>query len=254
MYYEYNNIKIYYEEFLGHTKNIVILPGWGNTRNTFYNIINYFKNEYNIYIFDYPGFGNSPIPSKELTIYDYADIIRKFLIDKKIDNPIIIAHSFGGRIAVILNGILNIHIDKMIFMDTAGIKPKKKLKGFIKEKIYKILKFIIIKIFKKTHDKKIKKLRKLFASNDYNNLPESMHNTFKNIINEDLKNHYKKITSEVLLIWGKKDIDTPYKDCIFMNKNIKNSDIVSFKDGGHFTYLEYIYNINLIIKSFIKEK
>ena len=72
MYYKNNSITIFYKKYGNNPKTILILPGWGNTRNTFNNLINELKKEYTIYIIDYPSFGNSPIPNKELTIYDFV--------------------------------------------------------------------------------------------------------------------------------------------------------------------------------------
>ena len=92
MYFNTKNMSIYYEKYGNKNKTILILPGWGNTRTTFTNIINYFKDKYTIYIIDYPGFGNSPIPNQDLTIYDYANIVRDFLEEIQIINPIIIAN------------------------------------------------------------------------------------------------------------------------------------------------------------------
>jgi len=88
MYFKTNKMSIYYEKYNDKNKSIIILPGWGNTRKTFDYIINYFKSNYTVYIFDYPGWGNSKIPKKELTIYDYAETIKKFIIKNKINNPI----------------------------------------------------------------------------------------------------------------------------------------------------------------------
>ena len=98
MYFKFNKINIYYEKYGNNEQSIIILPGWGNTRETFNNIINYFKDNYTIYILDYPGFGNSKPLNQELNIYDYAFIIKNFMKQNNINNPIIIAHSFGGRI------------------------------------------------------------------------------------------------------------------------------------------------------------
>ena len=254
MYYEYNDIKIHYDVYKNQLaqKNILILPGWGEVRNTFYNLINYFRSDYNIYYIDYPGFGNSPIPDKDLTIYDYSLLIKYFIEDLELDDPYIIAHSFGGRIATILSGVYNFN-SKMVFIDTAGVKPRKTIKRFFKEKTYKVLKFICSKFFKKTKMRKIRKLREIFSSSDYSSLPESMLTTFRNIVNEDLRKYYDDVDSIVLLIWGKRDIDTPFKDAKFMRKHIKNSSLVVFNDGTHFSYLEYSYAINVIIDDFFKE-
>ena len=71
MYFNTKSMSIYYEKHgTISDKTILILPGWGNTRSTFTNIINFFKNDYTIYIIDYPGFGNSKIPPSDLTIYN----------------------------------------------------------------------------------------------------------------------------------------------------------------------------------------
>lgn len=247
MYFRTNKMSIYYEKHGNKNQSIIILPGWGDTRKTFDNIVNYFKSNYEIYIFDYPGWGNSKIPKDPLTIYDYAETIKKFIIKNKINNPIIIAHSFGGRIASLLETHYNIKIDKMILIDIAGIKPKKTIKKYIKEKIYKLLK----KVFQ-NNEKVKKKLFSIFASSDYQELPKGMHKTFINIINEDLTKYFKQIHSECLLIWGKLDTATPLKDGYKINKLIKNSAIIIYPKGNHFPYIQYPEQTNKIIECFIK--
>jgi pimeloyl-ACP methyl ester carboxylesterase len=250
MYYEYNNIKIYYEKYGNKNKSILILPGWGNTRNTFTNIINYFKEDYTIYIVDYPGFGNSPIHNKELTIYDYAELIYNFIKDLNINLPIIIAHSFGGRITSILLGKYNLKIDKLVLIDVAGIKRRKKLKIYLKEKIYKILKKLnkFLPVIKR--EIYLQKLGMYFSSSDYKNIPNSMKKTFQNIIKEDLRKYYKEIKVETLIIWGDKDTDTPLKDAIYLNKIISNSATIIYENSNHFSYLNYPYLTNQILSNF----
>ena len=228
MYFNTKNTSIYYEKYGTKDKVILILPGWGNTRTTFTNIINFFKEDYTIYIIDYPGFGNSPIPQDELTIYDYTNIIRDFLEENNIVNPIIIAHSFGGRITTLLAGYYKEKIDKIIYIDAATIKPKKTLKRFLKEKTYKLLKKLI-KLFPKLKQEYYKqKLLRIFGSSDYE--------------------------SEVLLLWGKLDDTTPLKDGYKMNNLIKDSALIIFPKGNHFSYLQYPYLTNQIIQEFIKEQ
>ena len=81
-----------------------------------------------------------------------------------------------------------------------------------------------------------------------------MHKTFKNIVNENLYYYLKNIESEVLLLWGKLDYDTPLKDGYKMNNQIKDSTLIIFPKGNHFSYLQYPYLTNQIIYEFIKEK
>ena len=252
MYINLNNLTIYYEKFGNKNKTILILPGWGNTRETFYHIINYFKHDFTIYILDYPGLGKSPIPNKTLTIYDYTETIIEFMKELNIINPLIIAHSFGGRITSILTSHYNIQIDNIILIDVAGIKHKKTPLKWLKEKTYKLLKQVI-KIFPKLKQETLKqKLLKTFGSADYNALPPTMHNTFKNIINEDLTKYYKNIKSNTLIIWGENDQDTPLKDGKKLNKLINNSALIIIKKANHYSYLQNPYLINKIIEEFTK--
>lgn len=254
MYFKLNNISLYYEKHGLGDKKILILPGWGNNRNTFYNIINNLKDDYTIYIIDYPGFGNSPVLEKELNIYDYAFTIKAFLTKLKIENPTIIAHSFGGRITAVLAGYYKVKINKIILMDVAGIKRKKKFKVFLKEKIYKILKKATYLLPKIKQEKYRQKLLMYFASSDYKSIPLKMQKTFQNIIKEDLKSYYKNINSETLIIWGENDLDTPLKDGILLRKIIKESALIIYKYSNHFAYLNYPDLTNRIISSFLKEK
>ena len=251
MYFKKDNLTIYYEKYGSKKESILILPGWGNTSQTFKNIIEVFKEKYTIYIPDYPGFGNSPTPEQELTIYNYAELINSFIKEKIVNNPIIIAHSFGGRITAILLGKYKLKIKKVILFDVAGLKQKKSIKQILKEKLYKLLKKLVKLLPKKEREKYYRKLLLIFGSTDYLNLPASMHKTFQNIIKEDLKDYYRSINAEVLIIWGDKDTDTPLKVAYKLHKIINNSGLIIYKNSGHFSYLDYPEKTNIILNEFI---
>lgn len=247
--FKYKDIEIYYETYGNSNKTILILPGWGNTRESFYNIINQLKDKYKIYIIDYPFFGNSPLLNKELTIYDYSELIYNFIKQNKINKPIIIAHSFGGRIASIICS--KIKVNKLILIDVAGIK-RINIKVFIKNKVYKLLKKLTYLLPKCIQVKIRNKLLLKFSSTDYLNIPSIMKKTFQNIIKEDLRKYYKSINTDTLIIWGEKDLDTPLKDGIYLNKIIKNSGLIIYKNSSHFSYLDNSYLTNKILKEYLK--
>ncbi len=254
MFFETNFFKIYYEKYGNKKKSIIILPGWGNTRNTFYPIIEELKKEYSVYILDYPGFGNSPIPSQNLTIFDYAEGIKEWLKENGIHNPHIIAHSFGGRITALLIGKLKVKVDKVLLIDVAGIKRRKKIKIIIKEIIYKILKKITYLFHPIKQEKLRQKLLLFFSSTDYQNIPNSMRYTFQNIIKVNLKQYYKRINNDTLILWGDKDLDTPLKDAYLLKKIIKNSELIIYPNTTHYSYLlNQKLTINICKKLFQKK-
>ena len=255
MYYNKEEYSIYFEKYGQSNKTIIILPGWGDTRKTFTYLIEKLKENFTIYIMDYPGFGNSTFPNHDLTIYDYANIIRDFMLEKNIQNPTIIAHSFGGRIATLLTGYYKESVDKLVLIDIASIKRKKKPKIWIKEKIYKLLKQIKKILPTKLKEKYHQKLIQIFGSSDYKKLPLEMYQTFKNVINEDLRYYLPYIDNETLLIWGNKDQDTPLKDAKYMKNHIKDSALIIYPNATHFSYLEYpLLTYNIIEKFLLNEE
>ncbi len=253
MYLNINDFTLYYEEYgKQEAPNIVILPGWGQTRETFKYIIASLENDYKIYIVDYPGFGNSPFPHRDLTIYDYANLIIDFLNIKNIHNPIIIAHSFGGRIAIVLNGYLHQSIKQLILIGSAGIKPKKTWYQKLRQLTYKLLKNCQFFVPKKKRKTYLNKLLHYFGSTDFQQLNPNERQTFINIVNEDLKPYLKGINVATLLIWGENDTSTPLKDGQIMAKEIADAGLVVLRGCEHFCYLEEPSVVLKIIRQFLE--
>ncbi len=244
MYFEDDYNKIYYEKYGNHKDIILILPGWGFTRPTFNYLIDNLSKSYTIYILDYPEFGKSILKKQNQTIYDYTKTIRSLIKKEKINNPTIIAHSFGGRITTLLSTKYKVKIKRLILIDIASIKPKKNIIQKLKLYLFKLLKHIYMP----------KWLFNLFASTDYANLPINLRSTFKNIVNEDLTNYLKYINQKTLIIWGQNDTTTPLKDAYIIRKEIKNSELIIYKSASHFSYLDYPYLTLKIIEEFLKEK
>ena len=130
------NNNFVYKKYGNNQKVLIILPGWGNTRNTFDYYINNLKDKFTIYIFDYPGFGESIFPNYSLTIEDYAKYIKDFIKKNNINNPYILCHSFGCRIAILLiskyisSNNLSVSATCKLSTNTLYIKNLKNFKEF----------------------------------------------------------------------------------------------------------------------------
>ena len=248
----YEDINLSYKKYGDGKEIIVILPGWGETRNTFLEMINILMIDYTVYIIDYPGFGDTPFPNHDLTMDDYTEMIIKFLNDLNITKPNIIAHSFGGRISILLASKYNIPIKNLILIDSAGIIPKMTLKKKFKLNLYKTLQSLANYLPKKIKCKFKTYLFNKFSSSDYQSLDENMRQTFKNIVNLDLTKYLSSINTNTLILWGEKDIDTPLKDGKLMHKKITNSELIIFPNCTHYCYLENTYVIIKIILCFLE--
>ncbi len=254
MYFSYKGIKLYYEKHGSGKEILVILPGWGDTRGSFTRLIQTLQDYYTIYIIDYPGFANTTFPNYDLTIYDYADMIHEWLKSLELENPVLLGHSFGGRILITLTGYYQYPYKKIILMDAAGILPKKTWKRKVRSKCYKFLKKISNILPQRWRKSFQKYIFERFSSTDYRTLPAKMRKTFQNIVQEDLKEYLSKIKADTLLIWGAMDRSTPIQDGLYMNQKIEHSKLYAFEGAGHFVYLDKFQEVLEVLVKFIEKE
>ena len=96
-----NGVKVNYILYGEGEYTLVLLHGWGQNIEMMKPIGNAFSKEYKVLIPDLPGFGQSIEPDTIWTMYDYVECIHGLLEKLKIKNPILIGHSFGGKISLI---------------------------------------------------------------------------------------------------------------------------------------------------------
>jgi len=219
------NININNQEFniayeiknIQNSKTIVFLHGWGSNKEVMKSaFINEFKEYKHIYI-DMPGFGKSVNEKYILTTSNYANIIKEFLKQINIEANIIAGHSFGGKVATLLNPPL------LVLLSSAGIIENKSAKT--------LLTIRMAKIFNKFG---LSKVTKLLRSKDVNMMSQNMYETFKNVVDEDFSNIFENYNGKAMLFWGDKDSATTLKSGKIMNKLIKNSSFTSYDDDHYF--------------------
>lgn len=218
---------------VGNGKEIILLHGWGSNKETFDNVANHLKEDFCCYQIDLPGFGESEL-SRAYSLEDYTTVLREFILEHKIIKPIILGHSFGGRIAI--NYASMYEVEKLVLINSAGIR-RFNLKVYLKIKCYKL--------FKKFN------LKKEFGSIDYKNSSDILKGTMNKIVPIDLRETMKYINSETLILWGEEDKTTPLKDGILMNKLINNSLLVKIPNSKHFPYLENFRYFMIMLNSFL---
>lgn len=201
-------------------KNIIFLHGWGSNKEIMQiGFKDNLKDFRHIYI-DLMGFGKS---SNEyiLNTFEYAKIIDKFLNEIKIEKDMICAHSFGGKIATLLNPKL------LILLSSAGIIEEKPWSVKIKISTFKFLKKL-----------GFKNLKALFVASDGKNLSDNMYETFKLVVDEDFSKSFAKHKNKTLIFWGVEDKATTLRSGEIINKLIKNSEFYPLH-GDHYFFLKH---------------
>lgn len=235
---------------------VLILHGWGASIEAMTSIWRFLesKNKFKIFVIDFPGESNkSSVPPKPWGVPEYGEMVKKFIDENKIVKPHVIAHSFGGRVTIFLASKYQELFNKIILTDAAGVKPKMTLKKFVNRYKFKIGKFILNTFTKKEErDKKLQEYRDRHSSADYKALKSDvMRETFKLVINLDLKDKLKDITRPTLLIWGENDTDTPVYMGKIMEKEIKDAGLIVLKDAKHFSYIDKMNEYNIIVDNFL---
>lgn len=232
---------------------ILLLHGWGAKTDIYRPVINMLKTHMHVYAPDMPGVGGTPDPDSPWCVDDYLDFIIEFVQNLGIKKLSLIGHSFGGRIIIKLMSRkdLPFEVDKIVLMDSAGIRPKLSLKKRIKQRIYKISKWVLnIGIVKWFYPDALDNLRNRNGSADYNNATPVMRATLVRVINEDLTHLISNIDRPTLLIWGTKDTATPFSDAEKMHELISDSGIVKLENAGHFSFLEQPSIVKHALSSF----
>lgn len=248
-----NGLNINYE-VSGEGTPVILLHGWLCTLDTMKPIANILQN-FKVYNVDLPGFGKSDIPEKPFNTNNFGDFLDGFIKNLKIENPILIGHSNGGRTILNYAGRNLGEVRKIVLIDSAGIKPKRKLGYYIRIYAFKFLRrflgiFPNVEMFNNIRERVLGK----FGSSDYKNSPEILRKTMSIIINEDQTEILKNIKAPTLLLWGENDTDTPIGDGKIMEEMIQDASLIEIKGAGHFSYLDSYNQCMEIIKEFIKEE
>lgn len=250
------NIKInglnFHYTVQGNGSPIVLMHGWGCNSTTLASIEKVAIENHTVYNIDFPGFGKSQEPNEVWGVEKYTQLIEEFINLENIENPILLGHSFGGRVGILYSS--RNKVKKLILVDAAGVKPRRSLKYYFKVYTYKLGKRLMPLIYgKKGAQKRIEEMRAKRGSSDYNNASPMMRAILSKVVNEDLKHCMPKISAPTLLIWGENDTATPLNDAKIMEKLIPDAGLVSFPGCGHYSFLDNPFQFAAVLRSFIKE-
>ena len=234
-----NDVDINYIQY-GEGKDILLLHGWGQNIEMMKMLGDNFCNKCRVSIIDFPGFGQSSEPKEAWTVDDYSNMLEEFVKVLEIKKPIIMGHSFGGRVAIrysaynpieklVLFGSPCIRVDKELPLSTKILKKLKTLPGLNTIGEY---------------------MKKYIGSRDYKAASPIMRQTLVNVVNEDLSEYAKDIEEPTLLIWGENDDEAPLEDAKLLEEIMVDAALIILP-GTHYAYLENLPRVVSILDSFI---
>ncbi len=242
----------YIEE--GEGPPVLMLHGWGCNGGHWQPLIDALKGDHLVIAPDIPGFGESEEPPADWGTKDFSAFFSHFMKALKLEKPVLIGHSNGGRIAISLAaaGLA----EKMILTDSAGIKPHRSASYYTKVYSYKAMKKVLsLPGLKGKKDEILAKQRDKRGSADYNAASPTMKRILSTVVNEDLSGVLAEVRVPTLLIWGSEDTATPLSDGEKMEEILKKNHVdaalIVFSGRGHFAFLEEKNRFIGVCKAFI---
>ena len=223
--------RISYETVNPANKDVALfLHGWGANKEIMKKAFGtYFKDFRHVYV-DMPGFGASSMHGA-LATKDYAKIMKSFLDELGANPKIIFGHSFGGKVATLLNP------EYLALLSSAGIVAKKPLWVRFKIALFKFLKLFGLGF-----------LYKFFATKDVKGMSKTMYETLKNVVDEDFSSKFTDFGGKAFIFWGEEDKATPLKSGERVSRLIKNSEFHALK-GDHFFFLLHARYIDGVVNA-----
>ena len=220
----------------GEGQGILLLHGWGQNAYMMKFLQDHLCEHYKVVNLDLPGFGESEEPDHAWDLNEYASAMHELCDYYEINQPIIIAHSFGARIA--FHYALQYPLQAMILTGAAGIRKKHGISYYIRVYSYKFM--------KKWH-RQIQ-----MGSVDYQQASDIMRSVLVKSVNDDITPELAKIKVETLLVWGEQDEQTPLWMGKMMETLMPHATLVTLAKDDHFAYFHQSLRFKAIVDAFLE--
>ncbi len=233
--------KIVYEKYGHKGKEVVVLHGWASDMREWKNAAEILAKKHKVWLINLPGFGGSDDPGESWKLQDYVRTVTEFISVNNIHKPVLIGHSFGGRIAAMVSS--STECEKLIVVDAAALifpSIKSKSYGMALKFLAKIWHLPIIpKSFSAYHARED-------IENAYRLLP-----WFIKVVGENIKEDLRKIKVPTLIVWGLWDTALPIWEGYVLAKLISGAKLKIMPYSTHIPHVEETERFVKAIEEFV---
>lgn len=250
--FEHEGISVGYTDE-GSGPALVMMHGWGCTGATLAAVARVALDcGRRVVSIDFPGHGSSAEPPTVWGVEEYTRCVEALIGREGLLRPALLGHSFGGRVGILYASRHPGEVERMILVDSAGLKPKRGLRYYYKVYNFKAMKRLLYLLHGRAAAEEILDARRKKAgSADYAAASPRMRAILSRVVNEDLRNCLPKIDCPTLLVWGEEDTATPLADAKYMEQHIPDAGLVSFAGAGHYSFLDRPAQFAAVIRSFL---
>jgi pimeloyl-ACP methyl ester carboxylesterase len=232
---------------------IVLLHGWGGSSKSLEQLAEHLVlGGYRTINVDLPGFGQSEMPTSVIGMEEYVDLVYDLITRLELRKPVIIGHSFGGKIAMFFALKYPSTVARIVLINASGIRPKPTMRGkisYVLAKIGNVVFWIPPFIFFRKGMKHAF-YRFVVGEQDYFR-SQNLRETFKRVIKQHINSRLKEINLETLVIWGAEDRMTPLWQGEKIASGIKKSRLEVVDGVGHNLPLKHPEIVSQLILKFL---
>lgn len=207
---------------------VLALHGWGRRGNDFARSLG----DVPAIAPDLPGFGASPVPPEVIGADAYADMIAGIL-DSFDRPPVLVGHSFGGRVAVCLAAK---HPDRVGPLVLTGV-PLVRVGATRPPPVgYRVIRWM--NSVGLVSDERMEREKKRRGSADYRAADGVMRDILVTVVNESYEDQIRQIDGPVYLLWGEGDTEVPVAVAEAARALFPDANLEVLSDVGHFVPIE----------------
>ena len=244
--------RLHYTDNGDGPRTIILMHGWGCDHTTLASVERVALGcGYRVINVDFPGFGGSPEPVGVWGVEQYTSLMERFVGELGLSGFSLLGHSFGGRVGILFTS-RHPEVDRLVLVDAAGVKPRRKFRYYFKVYSFKLIKRFMYLVYGRDEaERRLDVRRSKAGSSDYASASPMMRRILSKVVNEDLCDRMPLIQAPTLLIWGENDSATPLADAKKMERLIPDAGLVSFPGCGHYSFLENPRGFEAVLRSFL---
>jgi|APSaa5957512576_1039674.scaffolds.fasta_scaffold27622_2 pimeloyl-ACP methyl ester carboxylesterase len=236
--------QIYSYEKLGSqgATPILIMHGWGRSKEEWLAIGKELSKEREVYLLDLPGFGGSTLPSQVNNMEEYTELVIKFCQYLKLKKLILIGHSLGGRVGVLMaQPNSRVDVEKLVLVDPAGVKSFS---------LKRLVLYVVSKMFFWVPIRMRRKLVRGAMDEDYQQSGKR-DLLYRVVVGNDLRSCLSKIRCPVVVIWGENDNILPLSLVRVYRRLLDKNRVRLVWGAGHDPHLSHYPQLLAILQESI---
>ncbi|MFA5030055.1 MAG: alpha/beta hydrolase [Patescibacteria group bacterium] len=183
---------------------VIFLHGWSVSAFTCLRILRVLSQRYRVIIPTIPGSTPSFKWEKNPSPEDFQEVLSEWMDKVNVKKPIVVGHSLGGVMAVLLTSAREKEVQKLILIDTVGVSEnrhsKEWISAWLRKRVQTYKRYGVVNVARYIDQAFIKNV--MFRTKDFWYLSKFARQV-------DVREKIKSFQIPVIIVWGEDDIFTP---------------------------------------------